>query len=164
MARCSDFQRLLLLISEDITEEQLANMKFLCDELVPKRKLKEISQATDLFRELQEKKILSEFDTTFLERLLEDVGEISLRRKLLDFKGKFAWTRQPCCSNSRVHSSLDSLCVHSVFRLLSEIVVCLFEVCRFSSIPLLCSRTLTGKLCFVFNFGFRLFGYDFPWV
>ena len=94
MARCSDFQRLLLLISEDITEEQLTKMKFLCDELVPKRKLKEISQATDLFRELQEKKILSEFDTTFLESLLKDVGEISLRQKLLDFKGKLklAWT------------------------------------------------------------------------
>ena len=93
MARCSDFQRLLLLISEDITEEQLSKMKFLCDKLVSKSKLEKISKATGLFRELQEKEILSEFDTTFLESLLEDVGEKSLRQKLLDFKGKFAWTR-----------------------------------------------------------------------
>ena len=94
MARCSDFQRLLLLISEDIREEQLSKMKFLCDKRVSKSKLEKISQATGLFRELQEKEILSEFDTTFLESLLKDVGKISLRQKLLDFKGKLklAWT------------------------------------------------------------------------
>ncbi|XP_067019182.1 uncharacterized protein [Acropora muricata] len=79
----SDFRLLLLEISNEITNADLAKLKFLCEDVIPSRTSEGISQPFELFRALEQRNLLSEQNREFLASKLSDVNRIALRNKLL---------------------------------------------------------------------------------
>ncbi|XP_015753640.1 PREDICTED: serine/threonine-protein kinase PAK 6-like isoform X3 [Acropora digitifera] len=79
----SDFRLLLLEISNEITNADLAKLKFLCEDVIPSRTAEGISQPFELFRALEQRNLLSEQNREFLASKLSDVNCIPLRNKLL---------------------------------------------------------------------------------
>ena len=84
----SDFRLLLLEISNEITNADLAKLKFLCEDVIPSRTAEGISQPFELFRALEQRNLLSEQNREFLASKLSDVNCIPLRNKLLGIQGK----------------------------------------------------------------------------
>ena len=84
----SDFRLLLLEISNEITNADLAKLKFLCEDVIPSRTAEGISQPFELFSALEQRNLLSEQNREFLASKLSDVNRIALRNKLLGIQGK----------------------------------------------------------------------------
>ena len=84
----SDFRLLLLEISNEITNADLAKLKFLCEDVIPSRTGEGISQPFELFRALEQRNLLSEQNREFLASKLSDINRVALRNKLLGIQGK----------------------------------------------------------------------------
>lgn len=81
----------LLRISEDITKEQLEEMKYLCMDCISEGKLETITSPLQLFKELERLKKMDIDNLSFLRELLENVrclelagrvNDLNLRREL----------------------------------------------------------------------------------
>ena len=83
-----DFRLLLLEISNEITNADLAKLKFLCEDVIPSRTSEGISQPFELFSALEQRNLLSEQNREFLASKLSDVNRGALRNKLLGIQGK----------------------------------------------------------------------------
>lgn len=86
------FNKLLLDISNQLTEDQLSKMKFLVRDLVGKRELEKITSGTLLFQVLTERRQLGSEQTEFLSKLLRDIDRSDLSDKLDNFENGSA----PC--------------------------------------------------------------------
>uniref|UniRef100_A0A8D0G7J9 Caspase-8 n=1 Tax=Sphenodon punctatus TaxID=8508 RepID=A0A8D0G7J9_SPHPU len=78
-----DFHKVLYAISENLATEDLVALKFLSLEHIPLRKLEGIQDPKELFRALQEKRLISEDDLSFLKELLFTVNRNDLLTGLL---------------------------------------------------------------------------------
>ncbi|XP_068566849.1 FAS-associated death domain protein [Cebidichthys violaceus] len=77
---------LLLHISNQLTEEQLANMKYLCRDMIGKGMLEKISSGTQLFQALTERGHLGADNTELLSRLLKNINRNDLSDELDNFE------------------------------------------------------------------------------
>ncbi|NXC97565.1 CASP8 protein, partial [Certhia familiaris] len=68
----------LLAVSDELDEAELAALKFLSREHVPRRKLEDVRSPHDLFEALQEKGVLEAGNLAFLRELLYRIGRIDL--------------------------------------------------------------------------------------
>ncbi|NXD95762.1 CASP8 protein, partial [Chaetorhynchus papuensis] len=68
----------LLAVSYELSEAELAALKFLSREHVPRRRLEAARSPHDLFEALQEKGVLEAGDLSFLRELLYHIGRIDL--------------------------------------------------------------------------------------
>ncbi|XP_028925212.1 caspase-8 [Ornithorhynchus anatinus] len=73
-----DFHKLLFSIGEELAADDLEALKFLCLDLIPRKKQENIQDALGLFRLLQEKGMLEEGKLFFLKELLFRIHRIDL--------------------------------------------------------------------------------------
>ena len=86
----AEFNAFLGAIADEITEEELCKMKFLCFELssnLPRGRLDKIKAPREFVNFLREKGIISPGDVGVLKWLLEATGKIKLA-KLISDRGK----------------------------------------------------------------------------
>lgn len=82
-----DLNILLLRISGKLSETDLNNMKFLCQDKIRKRKMETILSPTDLFTRLMELEVLSKDNLGFLVELLEHAQRHDLAKEVKKFQG-----------------------------------------------------------------------------
>ncbi|KAM3876852.1 FAS-associated death domain protein [Diretmus argenteus] len=78
----TQFNAVLLEISNQLLSKQLADMKFLCKDVIRKRRMENIETGVQLFEVLMERGKLGEDNTEFLLSLLDGVHRQDLSEKL----------------------------------------------------------------------------------
>lgn len=76
------FRVFLLHIAEDITEDELDKLKFLCQEDLPKGTLESVKTPRAFFELLCERGKICLGNVTYLENLLENAGNKQLANKV----------------------------------------------------------------------------------
>uniref|UniRef100_A0A3B3Z8P3 Caspase-8 n=1 Tax=Periophthalmus magnuspinnatus TaxID=409849 RepID=A0A3B3Z8P3_9GOBI len=76
---------LLYNLSEDITDEDLRNIKFLLNQNLPRRKLDESVTTLELFMEMEHMDLLSEFNLDLLQEIFQSVCPV-LNEKITRYK------------------------------------------------------------------------------
>lgn len=104
----AEFNSFLVEIADEITEEELRHMKFLCFELnnnLPRGRLDEINAPREFVNFLRERGVISPGDIGFLKWLLETAGKIKLAN-LISERGKqiFQFTIITSSSVDRSHA------------------------------------------------------------
>ncbi|XP_028831454.1 caspase-8 [Denticeps clupeoides] len=87
-----DNLELLLQIDEELDSVDIAALKFLCSDKVPRRRLESVQDAGDLFKRLDEKDLMN--DTKFLEELLFTIRRYDLLTMLGTSKEQVAVSLQ----------------------------------------------------------------------
>lgn len=87
LVKMDTFSVTLLNISKKLDEKELADMKFLCQKKIVKKKMESISNATDLFRHLKELVVISEDNLSFLVQLLNTINRPDLAQEVERFQG-----------------------------------------------------------------------------
>ncbi|KAI4830085.1 hypothetical protein KUCAC02_001738 [Chaenocephalus aceratus] len=82
------FNSLLLDISNQLTEKQLEDLKFLCGDMLGKRELEKISSGVRLFQVLTERMKLGADNTDCLSRFLTQIQRQDLAEKLESFESQ----------------------------------------------------------------------------
>eukprot|EP00058_Branchiostoma_floridae_P002416 XP_002587904.1 hypothetical protein BRAFLDRAFT_87292 [Branchiostoma floridae] len=78
-----DFMETLLRISDELTEEETANLKIFCLHLIPKGQLAQLRRAMDVFVKLMELDKIDQENLEFIEEILERIGRQDLIRDVL---------------------------------------------------------------------------------
>eukprot|EP00058_Branchiostoma_floridae_P002460 XP_002587948.1 hypothetical protein BRAFLDRAFT_87336 [Branchiostoma floridae] len=78
-----DFMQTLLRISDELTEEETANLKVFCLHLIPKGHLEQIRRGMDVFVKLMELDKIDQENLEFIEEILEGIGRQDLIRDVL---------------------------------------------------------------------------------
>ncbi|KAM4026138.1 caspase-8-like [Anomaloglossus baeobatrachus] len=81
-----DFNRMLVSIDNELSQEDLDSLKFLCSDLLPPKKLLSIKSSLELFTELQKISLLEEDKYDLLAELLYIIGQHSLLKVLATTK------------------------------------------------------------------------------
>ncbi|XP_018410026.1 PREDICTED: FAS-associated death domain protein [Nanorana parkeri] len=81
-----NFNILLLRISGKLSETDLSNMKFLCQDKIPRKKMETIMIPTDLFTKLMELTELSKDNLDFLIQLLQHAHRHDLAEEVKGFQ------------------------------------------------------------------------------
>ena len=76
-----NFRKLLIDISEGLTQKELDQLKFYCSNFIPTARREDIETALQLWEAVMEKGRMSSSDTTFLQELMETAVQ---RNDLLD--------------------------------------------------------------------------------
>ncbi|XP_070694341.1 caspase-8 isoform X2 [Pempheris klunzingeri] len=84
----SPYRKLLYDLSEDMTDDDLKNVKFLLDKHLPRRKLNE-NTTLEVFLEMEHMDLISETDLNLLESIMERVCPM-LKEKIKQFKALHA--------------------------------------------------------------------------
>ncbi|XP_072278186.1 FAS-associated death domain protein [Pyxicephalus adspersus] len=91
------FNVMLLGISRKLSEANLNDMKFLCKEKIPRKKMETITSPTELFTKLQELAEMSKDNLTFLIELLQQAHRNDLADEVKGYQ----------CPPSRVETFVD---------------------------------------------------------
>ncbi|CAH1271090.1 TRIM3 [Branchiostoma lanceolatum] len=78
-----DFAETLLRISDELTEEETADVKLFCRHLIPKSQAVQLRRAVDVFNELIELDKIDQENLDFIEEILERIGRPDLIRDIL---------------------------------------------------------------------------------
>eukprot|EP00058_Branchiostoma_floridae_P002438 XP_002587926.1 hypothetical protein BRAFLDRAFT_87314 [Branchiostoma floridae] len=78
-----DFVQTLLRISDELTEEETANVKLFCLHLIPEGQSEQLKRAVDVFQKLIKLDKIDQENLDFLEELLERIGRQDLIRDVL---------------------------------------------------------------------------------
>eukprot|EP00058_Branchiostoma_floridae_P002450 XP_002587938.1 hypothetical protein BRAFLDRAFT_87326 [Branchiostoma floridae] len=81
-----DFMQTLLRISDELTEEETANVKVFCLHLIPKGHLEKLRRGMDVFLKLMELDKIDQENLEFVEEILERIGRQDL---ILDVLRRF---------------------------------------------------------------------------
>lgn len=73
----------LLSISNEITERELVELKFVCKQHIPVGVLERISRPLELFDELENRNLLTPDNKEFLAAILAGINRLKLRDDLL---------------------------------------------------------------------------------
>ncbi|XP_073502593.1 caspase-10 [Phyllobates terribilis] len=77
-----DFHSTLISIDNELSQEDLESLKFLCSDLIPPKRLLAIKSSLELFTELQKKGLFEDDKYDFLAELLYIIGQHSLLKVL----------------------------------------------------------------------------------
>uniref|UniRef100_A0A3Q0SM66 Caspase-8 n=1 Tax=Amphilophus citrinellus TaxID=61819 RepID=A0A3Q0SM66_AMPCI len=117
----SPYRKLLYSLSEDITDSELREVKFLLEKMLPRRKREEHITTLEVFLEMERKDLLSESDLRKLEFIIGEVCPM-LNNKINQFKalrGKLlAMTNVD--SSSNVKKCKLCSCFHSLLFVLNS--------------------------------------------
>eukprot|EP00058_Branchiostoma_floridae_P002440 XP_002587928.1 hypothetical protein BRAFLDRAFT_87316 [Branchiostoma floridae] len=78
-----DFVQTLLRISDELTEEETANVKLLCLHLIPEGQSEQLKRAVDVFQKLIKMDKIDKENLDFLEEILERINRLDLIRDVL---------------------------------------------------------------------------------
>ena len=81
------FRKHLYWISNQLSSQEVENLKFMCNDVVPRRQLERLRSGFDLFCVLEGKDFISTTDVEFLKEILETVGKDHLVKKLVNEGG-----------------------------------------------------------------------------
>ncbi|XP_054470961.1 caspase-8 isoform X2 [Anoplopoma fimbria] len=81
----SPYRKLLYNLSEDITDADLKDMKFLLDKNLPRRKLEENVSTLEVFMEMEHMDLINDNNLNLLENIIEEVCPM-LKEKIRQFK------------------------------------------------------------------------------
>ena len=81
------FKSLLLQLSDSLSRKELRELKFLCEDVLPRYELERINDGLKLFEALENRNMLSEGNRDFLASILIAVNRTDLGRKLLEAEG-----------------------------------------------------------------------------
>ena len=87
----SGLQVFLLRLAEEITNEDLGTLKFLCHDRISRRKLYGISSAEELFTAIREIHAIPEEQLDFLKTLFGQAKRIDLQAKIEQFQQGKSW-------------------------------------------------------------------------
>lgn len=87
----SPYRKLLYNLSEEITTDDLKDVKFLLNSQLPRRKLEENVPTLDVFLEMEHMDLISDTNLNLLETIFEKVCPV-LKQKINQFK---AWQGKP---------------------------------------------------------------------
>ena len=104
------FRVKLLSLSNEITDRELVELKFICKQHIPVGVLERIKRPLELFDELENRNLLTPDNKEFLAAILGGINRLELRDSLLG-RG---------CNHLDVHGSLV-LC-HVTFALILTVV------------------------------------------
>lgn len=76
------FKDVLLQISQELKDDNLKNLKFLCSDCIGKKQLEKVNMGIELFQLLQEANKIEPGDTDFLCKLLDTIKRPDLGDKL----------------------------------------------------------------------------------
>jgi len=74
----SGFRMILNRISQNIRQDELSRMKFMCADHIPKRKMEDIVTPLNLWEVLMEKEIIGPMKVEFIENLLVQIDRLDL--------------------------------------------------------------------------------------
>ncbi|XP_030622242.1 FAS-associated death domain protein [Chanos chanos] len=80
------FRVTLVRISENLSDDQLSNLKFLCKGKIGKKKLEDIQSGTELFDCLMEKGEIGHDNAEFLSDILTHIGRTDLAEIITQFE------------------------------------------------------------------------------
>ncbi|XP_039546923.1 protein FADD isoform X2 [Pimephales promelas] len=80
------FRAMLLEISNKLSVENVASLKFLCTEYIGKKRLEKIDKGFELFECLMERAAIGADNTDLLRKLLNDIGQTALLEILQDYE------------------------------------------------------------------------------
>ncbi|GAA6102068.1 protein FADD [Tachysurus ichikawai] len=89
------FKAMLLEISERLSHEQLAKLKFLCGDVIGKKKSEDISSGIQLFDCLIERAEIGPNNTDYLRKHLTDIGQQVLLEIIDRYEGQAVSTDLP---------------------------------------------------------------------
>eukprot|EP00058_Branchiostoma_floridae_P000678 XP_002586166.1 hypothetical protein BRAFLDRAFT_109861 [Branchiostoma floridae] len=78
-----DFVQTLRRISDELTEEETADVKLFCGHLIPRGQAEQLRRAVDVFQKLIHLDKIDQENLDFLEEILERIGRIDLIRDVL---------------------------------------------------------------------------------
>ena len=73
-------------VSQNIRQDELARMKFMCADHIPKRKMEDIVTPLNLWEVLMEKEIIGPMKVEFIENLLVQIDRLDLVDLLNDLR------------------------------------------------------------------------------
>lgn len=82
-----EFNVMLLRIAGKLSDTDLNNMKFLCQDKIPRKKMETIASPTDLFIKLMELTEISKDNLNFLIQLLQHTQRYDLAKEVKGFQG-----------------------------------------------------------------------------
>jgi len=86
----AEFSASLFRIANEITQEELKGMKFLCINELPRGKLDSIENPMEFLAFLQERRKIRPGDVTYLVSLLKKIGNVQLANTVMKELGKMA--------------------------------------------------------------------------
>ncbi|XP_070706069.1 FAS-associated death domain protein [Pempheris klunzingeri] len=104
----SNFNAVLLEISNQLSAKQLDDIKFLCRDMIGKRDLEKINSGRELFQVFTERGRLGADNRDFLSGLLVHVHRLDLSEKLKSFHSHPGWGGTDDRLNAAVKAELDS--------------------------------------------------------
>ena len=78
----------LLSVSNEITERELSELKFICKSKVPTGVLEKITRPLELFSELENRCLIGPDNNEFLGDLLASIERLELRDELFGHRGE----------------------------------------------------------------------------
>ncbi|XP_041917989.1 protein FADD [Alosa sapidissima] len=84
------FNAMLLDISNELKDDNLKQLKFLCSEIIGKKQMEKVKMGVDLFQHLKEVNKLGPDHATFLCTLLEKIKREDLAKKVQEYMQKNA--------------------------------------------------------------------------
>lgn len=90
-----ELNALLLDISNELKDDNLKNLTFLCNGVIGKKPLENVKSGTDLFQLLKEKEKITRGDTAFLHYLLLKINRSDLAEKVSEFQRKHGYATSP---------------------------------------------------------------------
>lgn len=82
MSRQDEFNAVLLQISNELKDDNLNNLKFLCSDCIGKKHLEKVKMGVDLFQLLKEANKIEPGDTRFLCEMLDKINRRDLGDKV----------------------------------------------------------------------------------
>ena len=73
-------------IAQELKDENLKGMKFLCGKLLPKGVLEDVKDPLDLIVKLQEENKITEDNLSFLTELVRIVGRRDLEQQIVEYE------------------------------------------------------------------------------
>nr|AGN52667.1 caspase 10 [Channa striata] len=83
--RISPYRKLLYNLSQEITDDDLKNVKFLLNKTLPRRKLEENVTTLEVFLEMEHMDLLSDTNLNELEKIIQSICPM-LKEKITEFK------------------------------------------------------------------------------
>ena len=95
------FKRMLVELSENITEVELESIKFMCDKKIPRRHLETVKSAVKLWEALEERTLIAPGNLEFLKDILRHSG--GGRTDLLGIVDRFAASQVNVMERQCIH-------------------------------------------------------------
>ena len=92
MGKISEYRKFLLSIVQELTEEDLGKMKFLCRDLLTVKEIDSICNVMDLFTLLEQRQELSKENFFIVQEILTQLNRQDLLERLLEFRRNYKQT------------------------------------------------------------------------